>query len=428
MRQGNTLSLGDGDIFGDILSRDTLYVENNTFVDVGTYFMVANNDPRNKEKFIWINHNTIIMGKANFDSYTGKYQEYVTNNLMFNYSMHAMQNIWNVLYTKDGGPKYKWGCLINDDTLVADSGTSYITSETLPSTRKHFIEYNSNYRSQGFWDLVKYINTQPGWQHGYLQNFIPALVYLDSSRETRMYNDKTSFPYFFDNNNISDNNSDYITDGAEIKANDPQFVDQKIYTLTDSAIAWIKQSELQVWGYQASDPSTWPHYFYKVDVDDGNPTTWPRFNGAYTNTKLMTASIEKLPLGDLNWFPSAKAIWQANQAKIMNYILAENESQMNITSVKKENSDLPNEYNLSQNYPNPFNPTTVIKYSIAKSGSVTLKVYNMVGQEVATLVNQEQSAGNYSIDFNASRLASGVYMYRLNAGNFTATKKLILLK
>lgn len=420
MRQGNKLSVNDGHVFElnyAYAKLDSLYLENNTFVDVGTGFMTAGTfDDREN---VWVNHNSFFFGKANFDNLWGKNNEYVTNNLMWQQDIHPIQYTW-ANYFPDAGPKNRMQGLIYDDTLNIPLTDSTSTTETLPSTRKHFIEYNSNYRSQGLWDLVKYLNDQ-GWAPAYLYDFIPSIANIDSCRETRMYNDKSSFPYFFYNNNIRDY-------GAENKADDPQFIDQKIYTLTDTAIAWATQSAYQVWGHQASDPSTWPNYFYSVDGNEGNPTTWPRFNGAYTNSKLMTASIEKLPLGDLNWFPSAKAIWQVNQAKIMNYILAENESQMNLTGVKKEDSNLPEAYKLSQNYPNPFNPTTIIQYSIQKQGLVTLKVYNMLGEEVATLVNQNQNAGNYSVNFNASQLASGVYMYRIDSGNFTATKKLILLK
>ncbi len=98
------------------------------------------------------------------------------------------------------------------------------------------------------------------------------------------------------------------------------------------------------------------------------------------------------------------------------------------TSVQKENNLMPNAYKLSQNYPNPFNPSTVINYSIPKSQLVTLKVYNILGQEVATLVNNVQSAGNYKVTFDASRLSSGIYFYSLTTGNFTASKKMILMK
>jgi subtilisin family serine protease len=88
----------------------------------------------------------------------------------------------------------------------------------------------------------------------------------------------------------------------------------------------------------------------------------------------------------------------------------------------------PVEYSLSQNYPNPFNPSTTIAYSIPKDGLVTLKVYDVLGEEVVTLINELQSAGTRDITFDASQLSSGVYYYQLVSGGFTSTKKLILMK
>jgi hypothetical protein len=85
-------------------------------------------------------------------------------------------------------------------------------------------------------------------------------------------------------------------------------------------------------------------------------------------------------------------------------------------------------YSLSQNKPNPFNPTTTIEYSIPRSGDVSLKVYNALGQEVATLVSGVKSAGNYAVNFNGTRLTSGTYFYRLQAGGVSITKKLVLMK
>jgi hypothetical protein len=99
-----------------------------------------------------------------------------------------------------------------------------------------------------------------------------------------------------------------------------------------------------------------------------------------------------------------------------------------ITGISNIKSDLPVVYELYQNYPNPFNPSTVINYSIPKTSLVTIKVYDILGKEVATLVNEEKSAGNYSVQFNGGNLSSGIYFYRMHAGSFTETKKLILLK
>jgi len=99
-----------------------------------------------------------------------------------------------------------------------------------------------------------------------------------------------------------------------------------------------------------------------------------------------------------------------------------------ITSVDKISGEIPGEYFLSQNYPNPFNPTTTIQYSIPQRNNVTLKVYDIIGNEVAKLVDEEKNVGVYTLNFNTSQLASGVYFYRLQAGSFVETKKMILLK
>jgi hypothetical protein len=88
----------------------------------------------------------------------------------------------------------------------------------------------------------------------------------------------------------------------------------------------------------------------------------------------------------------------------------------------------PASYSLSQNYPNPFNPATVIKFSIEKAGLVTLKIYNVLGQEVKTLVNEQLNSGGYSFSFDASRLSSGIYFYTIKSGNYIQTKKMVLLK
>lgn len=88
----------------------------------------------------------------------------------------------------------------------------------------------------------------------------------------------------------------------------------------------------------------------------------------------------------------------------------------------------PVEYSLDQNYPNPFNPSTSIKYSVAKDGFVTLDVFNLLGEKVATLINSNVKAGRYELTFDASQLASGIYVYKINAGDFTSSKKMILLK
>ncbi len=98
------------------------------------------------------------------------------------------------------------------------------------------------------------------------------------------------------------------------------------------------------------------------------------------------------------------------------------------TGIISYSGEVPSTYLLKQNFPNPFNPTTNINFSIPKSGFVTLKVYNMAGMEVATLLNENKTAGNYIVGFNAANLPSGAYFYRIETGNYTDTKKMLLIK
>ena len=88
----------------------------------------------------------------------------------------------------------------------------------------------------------------------------------------------------------------------------------------------------------------------------------------------------------------------------------------------------PEKFELSQNYPNPFNPSTKINFSLPKQGFVTLKIYDVVGKEVAKLVNEVKPAGYYSVYFNASTLSSGVYFYRIETTGFVETKRMMLIK
>lgn len=98
-----------------------------------------------------------------------------------------------------------------------------------------------------------------------------------------------------------------------------------------------------------------------------------------------------------------------------------------ITSVA-ETGELPSGYNLAQNYPNPFNPSTTINFSLPKSGNVSLKVYSITGELVTTLVEQELQSGKHSVQFNATNLASGIYIYSIQANNFNFTRKMMLIK
>lgn len=102
-------------------------------------------------------------------------------------------------------------------------------------------------------------------------------------------------------------------------------------------------------------------------------------------------------------------------------------SQSILTDVENDEM-IPATFKMEQNYPNPFNPSTVIRFAVSENINVTLKVYDILGGEVTTLLNEDKDAGWYNISFDASGLASGIYIYRITAGSFISTKKMLLLK
>ncbi|MBI5474121.1 MAG: T9SS type A sorting domain-containing protein [Ignavibacteriae bacterium] len=153
-------------------------------------------------------------------------------------------------------------------------------------------------------------------------------------------------------------------------------------------------------------------------------------NLAYTHAGLLTAGMGGFPLGDLyHWFPDKYAQWKLQEAAEntrINYWLTTGRDTI-IVEVK-EGPLLVDQFELGQNYPNPFNPSTNIRFTIKSSQFTILKVFDVLGREVASLVNEELNPGSYERVFDGSRFASGVYFYRLHSGSFTQTKKFVLAK
>jgi len=147
-----------------------------------------------------------------------------------------------------------------------------------------------------------------------------------------------------------------------------------------------------------------------LSTDSG--TSW-----TVVNAGLMNTNVQSLVVIGTNLFAGTNGagVWRRPLTEM-------------ITSVERMSDQLPEGYALHRNYPNPFNPSTTIAFSLPHTGFVTLKVFNTLGQEVATLVSQELSAGYYETSFDAAGLGSGIYFYRLTAGAFTEIKQMVLMK
>jgi hypothetical protein len=217
-----------------------------------------------------------------------------------------------------------------------------------------------------------------------------------------------------------------------------------------------------------NNKAVWPYVSMKDNYDDANPgflipptnytgiksflfrkwtdnsdTTWAFDPNAdinqrwplneqmrYSNATLRAAGMGGFPLGDLSrWWrniPSTYTDWRAQQAaedQTINDWLTNG-----VTAVGDEANGTPLEYELSQNYPNPFNPSTEISYVVPQKSEVTLKVFNTLGMEVATLHAGVQDAGQHTATFDAAGLSSGIYFYRLQAGSVSITRKMVFMK
>jgi hypothetical protein len=178
---------------------------------------------------------------------------------------------------------------------------------------------------------------------------------------------------------------------------------------------------LYLCGLKRSGSNVWESDFYAVKYNSSGALEWSaRYNGPGNSSEIpYTIGVDGS--GTVYIAGATEREDFSTKITLIKY------SQVTV-AVNEDQPEVPISYSLSQNYPNPFNPSTTIRFALPKSGHVELKVYNTLGQEVATLVNEEKTAGTYSAQWNASSVASGVYFYRLKAGEYNETRKLLLMK
>jgi len=191
--------------------------------------------------------------------------------------------------------------------------------------------------------------------------------------------------------------------------------------------------------FRSSDNCTsWTNTIIKY-IDD------PAFMSSSCNQMIETSKGNLLLATDIGFYESKdngiswnRRIDELNYSKITDVNISDEgvilavtskgifTSSNTVTSVSKE--EMPTQYQLLQNFPNPFNPITTINYSIPNSSFVTLKVYDILGREVTTLVNENKNAGYYKVNFDASKLTSGIYIYKITNNDFVQSKKMVLMK
>jgi hypothetical protein len=395
---GHQLSPNDGHFFAfdntTGVGLDTLWVENNTFVCMGMNLFQGSfgNMVNNVVSF---NHNTFVLTKSQIDWTTKKMEQYWTNNLMFDLQTQAYANNWQPMPGGDAAmPKPN---LIYADTL---------TDEVLPSSRPNFVQYNSHYRAQGFYDLIDELNefsAANGLPGVYLYPLVWPADTLNS-REAQMFA-SDDFPNFKYGNTITDV--------------DPQWEDATIYDHEANFIEWSRPaSYIHALGQPAGDypPATeWAQWWWIPSGDLSDNSVWPVFNGKYTNPETLTGSIEKnIPLGDLNWFPDAKEAWEANYDAIWAHMKAGNETQIDISYFPSAVQNAKAEA-LSV-YPNPAQDVIMVKGG--KMADIT--IMNVIGRTIRSAQNVSQ--------VNVSDLANGIYFVTVKEGTKTSTQKVLITR
>ena len=290
---------------------------------------------------------------------------------------------------------YDIGSTISIDTMtVSDDSTFNPTDAGKENWRmlteaKRIVEVKNNvfYMPKEVTDLwTEWNQTHTGDDSLYTPDWMNA-------RTLNMFSDKEHWPGFVEENNLIGVDPGFGASFANVldNANGDLGVGLLDY-ITLLRGGTISSEE---WGYKKQLPTS--DYWIPA---------WPLPESQdmqYTNSTVKNGSTDGLPIGDPNWFGG-------------------------ITDIEDVADQVPTEFVLQQNYPNPFNPTTNIMFSIPQNEIVKIKVFNILGQEVQELVNKQMSAGLHKVEFDASHLTSGVYIYSIQAGHFSSTKKMLLIK
>jgi len=354
---------------------DTVIMTNNTFYGAGAFTGAYC-------PYLLLDHNTFFMNTVYPLSISQLTNAVITNNIFYAQCAKGTDSIEieNAIANGSGFPSR----IIALDTL---SGIYLISPYNLTETGRNIKLKDNAYYWPG--DLSTYWKSVSDTSH--IPGLITPPVFMDS-RDTMMFSDKTTWPNIQASDNVNE---------------DPMFPSSITSSSINALIHYVNV------GWQTSSTGgvrLVPNPTYSpLNAEESISPDWEKTQGYPVPENLKyTADLrgsDGFHLGDLNWFPGDTP-----------------------EGVKQLSNGIPSKFELSQNYPNPFNPTTYINYSIPKSGLVTLKVYNILGQEVATLQSGFQKAGMYKVNFNSVQLASGVYLYRLDANGFSQVKKMILMK
>lgn len=387
---------------------DTVVIQNSTFYQ-GHFFLVTTWETT--ENLFKFDHNTVV-DYTHFPIHGVHYTNAeFTNNLFVNAFTDGEDSLARVGQDPDGLP---YG-ILNVDTTYYSSDTTIsgddttVTREWKPemeAERRILVSNNNNFVDsdvKDYWD----------W----------AVNYENDAGDSLYWDFQVADPTFYDGFMNSRTRAMFEDDATwpELTLENTTSLDPAFTNYPDLSDQLIQHSKF-FYGADDLEPAT---IFQDPDGEPLNPTDPMVYDLSYTNETLLTASTTGGPVGDLTWFLDNG--YNSTDVSVANE---------GITSVDEPNyAKKASKFELSQNYPNPFNPTTTIKYRINNPGKVKLTVYNLLGEKVKTLVNENMStAGTHKVVWNATdnagnRVPSGVYFYKLEKkGTGTRMRKMLLIK
>ena len=364
---------------------------------------VINIDGQNFVRYFLFDHNTMVNIVKGFTPLSSHLESHITNNIFYNVEPHSVL-INQVESSEDGVPL----SVINADTLVSNEPGSIEESPMEESERLCIVKNNAYYFSEGvetYW--TKYATT--GAIAGYdtvitpgdppdtaittLYDYVVPVDWMNTLTQA-MFDDAVNYPLFVASGNVNI---------------DPVFTN---FGGTDGMVAGMNQHrDGDGFGFWGWDPDL-------VDYDP--PLHWAMLQWPLPEDFSYSADLtatDGFHIGSLVYYPTELAAYETT-----------------LSIDREDGGSVPTDFLLGQNYPNPFNPTTTINYQINTAGDVKLVVYNLLGQEIRTLVNASNSAaGAYSVVWNGRDnvgqvVANGVYFYRLQLGDRSITNKMLLLK
>jgi len=425
---------------------DTLWVENCTVTTGGLTFLQQNE----LTDFAYINHNTIVNNKKYWLLSPYHKAWFCTNNIFINQNWVGEDG--NVTNSGQDPDKY-YMSTINVDTNNITNGlatqkkywlngdsTKFVAALGLNKLQV-YVSDNINYYdpllSSGYYSSSKYVKTPPGTIPSYITWSSADTPRVIGNTPGQWMNTRTTAlfaAYAPPNGGFLEKRTITTSPGTVT----PGIANAGV---VDSMASWNQNQ----WGDGRFTRNSYlinSKYIY----GDYSPTTLPGVVSGHPTDTMTTgkagiskftdltenfsqsgnvSAIDGLPIGSLIWDDAKNAAY--NSATAWNAVYTKYVAEGGLTAINA-NKGVPLVYTLSQNYPNPFNPSTMIEFSLPKQSPVDLKVFNILGQEVATLVHETLPSGVHSVRFDATNLASGTYIVRINAGDFTSSKKMLLLK